>query len=208
MVEWTAAVLLLLVLSPLLVVVAVVVVATSGRPVLFCQERVGRGGERFVIWKFRTMVRDAEALGDGYVPEGTNLITPVGSILRRSSLDELPQLLNIVRRDMVFIGPRPTMQDQYDRYTAAQRERVDVLPGVTGLAQVTYRDNAPWSKRIELDRHYIANVGPRLDLKIIAMTVRMVISGDDISPFHTIDDIDDLGSRSKNVGSVGAPRHG
>jgi lipopolysaccharide/colanic/teichoic acid biosynthesis glycosyltransferase len=127
---------LLVVISPLLVVIGLVVLATSGRPVLFRQNRVGRHGKVFSILKFRTMVADAERIGGGYTPEGANLITPVGRLLRASSLNELPQFVNIVRGEMALIGPRPSLVDQYRRYTTFQLRRTEVLPQITGLAQV------------------------------------------------------------------------
>ncbi|WP_166375833.1 sugar transferase [Aeromicrobium phragmitis] len=182
----------LILLSPLLGCVAVAVLTSSGRPILFRQTRVGRDGVEFEIIKFRTMVKDAETLGGGYMPEGMNLVTPVGSFLRRTSLDELPQLLNIVRGEMAFIGPRPALPDQYRRYTPLQRRRVAALPGITGLAQVTYRNNAPWSKRIELDLEYLAKVGLVMDLNIAWRTFVRTFGGDDILEGQAASDVDDL----------------
>lgn len=172
-----AAGMLLAVLSPVILVVAVLVRVLSGRPVLFRQQRAGRHGDVFTILKFRTMVVDAERMGDGYVPSGSDLITPIGRVLRASSLDELPQLVNVVRGDMALIGPRPSLVSQYHRYTPFQRRRLDILPGITGLAQVTYRDNAPWSVRIELDVDYVERASPWLDLTIVLRTVRRVLAG-------------------------------
>jgi lipopolysaccharide/colanic/teichoic acid biosynthesis glycosyltransferase len=182
---------LLVVISPLLAVIAVLVWVTSGRPVLFLQDRVGRHGEVFSILKFRTMVADAEHIGGGYTPEGANLVTPIGRLLRASSLDELPQLVNIVRGEMALIGPRPSLVDQYRRYTTFQLRRTEVLPGITGLAQVTYRDDAPWSKRIELDVDYIDRAGPALDAAILLRTIRRVVSG--ARSDQTPGEVDDLG---------------
>ncbi len=182
---------LLVVLSPVMAVIALAVLSSSGRPVMFRQHRVGRHGETFSVFKFRTMVEGAERIGGGYTPEGTNLITPIGKLLRASSLDELPQLVNVLRGEMALIGPRPTMADQYERYTAFQRRRVEVLPGITGLAQVKYRDDAPWSKRIELDVEYIDRAGPRLDVVIVLGTLRRMFSG--ARSDQTPGDVDDLG---------------
>ncbi len=182
---------LLVVLSPVMAVIALAVLSSSGRPVMFRQHRVGRHGETFSVFKFRTMVEGAERIGGGYTPEGTNLITPIGKLLRASSLDELPQLVNVLRGEMALIGPRPTMADQYERYTAFQRRRVEVLPGITGLAQVKYRDDAPWSKRIELDVEYIERAGPRLDVVIVLGTLRRMFSG--ARSDQTPGDVDDLG---------------
>lgn len=182
---------LLVVLSPVAAVIALAVVASSGRPILFRQQRVGRHGETFSVLKFRTMVVDAERIGGGYTPEGTDLITTIGKLLRASSLDELPQLVNVLRGEMALIGPRPTMLDQYQRYTSFQRRRVEALPGITGLAQVTYRDDAPWSQRIEMDVQYIDRAGPRLDVAIVLGTLRRVFSG--ARSDQTPGDVDDLG---------------
>jgi lipopolysaccharide/colanic/teichoic acid biosynthesis glycosyltransferase len=192
-VDRAVALVLLVLLAPVLIGTAVVVALTSGRPVTFRQERVGRDGRVFELIKFRTMVRDAEQRGGGYMPASMNLVTPVGRILRKTSLDELPQLINIVRGDMSLIGPRPALRDQYERYTPVQRRRVEVLPGVTGLAQVTYRNDAPWSKRIELDLEYIDRVNPLLDARILIQTVVRVISGSGVLEGQTADEVDDLG---------------
>jgi lipopolysaccharide/colanic/teichoic acid biosynthesis glycosyltransferase len=178
---------LLIVTAPVLVVIALLVMALSGRPVLFRQQRAGRHGKTFWILKFRTMVVDAEvSAGD---PPDENLITPIGRLLRASSLDELPQLINILRGEMAFIGPRPSLVDHYLRYTASQRRRLEVLPGITGLAQVTYRNDAPWSKRIELDVEYVDRAGPLLDAVILVRTLGRVATGSGVSDHH----VDDLG---------------
>lgn len=186
------AALLLIPALPVMAVVALVIVATMGRPVLFRQQRVGQGGRVFDILKFRTMVRDAERIGGGYFPGSLDLVPPAGRFLRRSSLDELPQLLNIVRGDMAFVGPRPALVSQYERYTPEQARRVAVPQGITGLAQVVYRNDAPWSKRIELDVHYVDNVGPRLDAQILALTVRRLVSASGVVEGQTAADVDDL----------------
>jgi len=190
-VDRVLAVVLLIAASPVLAVIALAVLLSTGRPVLYRQQRVGRHGRIFSVIKFRTMVEDAERVGGGYTPEAMDLITPIGKLLRASSLDELPQLVNVLRGEMALIGPRPTMPDQYERYTAFQRRRVEVLPGITGLAQVTYRDDAPWSKRIELDVDYIDRAGPRLDVTIVLRTLRRVFSG--ARSDQTPGEVDDLG---------------
>lgn len=184
---------ILIVISPLLLVIALIVWRSSGRPVLFRQDRVGQHGEIFSIIKFRTMVEGAELIGGGYTSTGENLITPVGKLLRKSSLDELPQLINIIRGEMALIGPRPTLVGQYQRYTPFQRRRAEVLPGVTGLAQVTYRHNAPWSKRIALDVEYIDRASPKMDIMILIRTLRMVLSGSGVLEDQKARQVDDLG---------------
>lgn len=183
----------LIVISPLLVAIAMVLVRSQGRPILFRQQRVGRHGRTFTILKFRTMVEGAEQVGGGYPVEGRDVITPMGTWLRKTSLDELPQLINIMRGDMALIGPRPSMLDQYQRYTPFQRRRADVLPGVTGLAQVTYRDNAPWSKRIELDVEYVERANPFMDISIMFRTMRRMLRGSWGRSDLTRRQVDDLG---------------
>ncbi|QCR19864.1 sugar transferase [Agrococcus sp. SGAir0287] len=191
----------LVVASPVMLAIALAILASMGRPVLFRQERVGLHGRRFAIVKFRTLVRDAERLGDGYVLPGMDLVPPLGRVLRASSLDELPQLWNILRGEMAFVGPRPTVPDQYERYTARQRGRVSVPQGITGLAQLRYRDAAPWSVRIESDLEYVATLSLATDLRLLAATAGAVLRRDGIVQHQTPEDIDDLGD-----GTSGASR--
>lgn len=192
-VDRVLAAVLLILTAPLMGVLAIVLVRSQGRPVLFRQQRVGRHGEIFTILKFRTMIEGAEEIGDGYLVDDQQLVTPMGEWLRKTSLDELPQLINILRGDMAIIGPRPSVIDQYERYSAFQRRRLEVLPGVTGLAQVTYRVDAPWSKRIELDVEYIERVSPVLDATIAIRTVARILSGADARWDQPRDEVDDLG---------------
>ena len=198
----------LVVAAPVMLGVAVAILASMGRPVLFRQERVGRHGRRFSIVKFRTLVRDAERLGDGYVLPGMDLVPPLGRVLRASSLDELPQLWNILVGDMAFVGPRPTIPDQYERYTARQRGRVAVPQGITGLAQLRYRDSAPWSVRIESDLEYAATVSLATDLRLLAATVGAVLRRDGVVQHQTPEDIDDLGDRRTRVEDDAATTEG
>ena len=170
--------LVLLVASPLLAVAALLIKLESGGPVFYRQRRVGRGGAPFELWKLRTMVPGAEALGAGiYVVEGDTRITRVGRLLRRFSLDELPNLVNVLKGEMAVVGPRPTVQEQVDRYTERQRRRLEVKPGITGWAQVNGRTSLPWPERIELDVWYVEHRSLRLDLRILAKTVRMLATG-------------------------------
>ncbi|MGH2844130.1 MAG: sugar transferase, partial [Solirubrobacteraceae bacterium] len=145
---------------------------------LFRQTRAGRDGAPFEIFKLRTMVKDAEHLGARLaVLEGDSRITPTGALLRRYSLDELPNLWNVLRGEMAIVGPRPTLPGQVARYTEHQRRRLAVAPGITGWAQVNGRTTLPWSERIELDIWYVEHRSLRLDLRILLRTVRMVLSG-------------------------------
>src|SRR5688572_10480699 len=169
---------LLAVTSPLLALAALAIRLESRGPVFYRQRRVGLGGEPFELWKLRTMVPGAETMGAGiYVIEGDARITRVGRLLRRFSLDELPNLVNVLKGDMAIVGPRPTVQEQVDRYTDRQLRRLKVRPGITGWAQVNGRASLPWPDRIELDVWYVAHRSLWLDLRILARTARMLASG-------------------------------
>jgi lipopolysaccharide/colanic/teichoic acid biosynthesis glycosyltransferase len=169
---------LLIVASPLLVVAVIAIRLESRGPAIYRQRRVGRDGEPFELCKLRTMVSGAEAMGAGiYVLEGDARITRTGRLLRRFSLDELPNLLNVLRGDMAIVGPRPTIQEQVDRYTERQRRRLEVRPGITGWAQINGRASLPWPERIELDVWYVDNRSLWLDLRILARTARMLATG-------------------------------
>ena len=170
--------LVLVVASPLLVAAALLIKLESRGPVFYRQRRVGRGGRPFELWKLRTMVPGAEAMGAGvYVVEGDPRITRVGRLLRRFSLDELPNLVNVLKGEMAVVGPRPTVQEQVDRYTERQRRRLEVKPGITGWAQVNGRTSLPWPERIELDVWYVEHRSLLLDLRILAKTVRLLATG-------------------------------
>jgi lipopolysaccharide/colanic/teichoic acid biosynthesis glycosyltransferase len=168
----------LLVASPLLGLAALAVKLQDGGPVLYRQTRVGRDGRDFELLKLRTMVVDAERQGAGLaVDRGDSRITAVGRFLRRASLDELPQLWNVVRGDMSVIGPRPTLRYQVEQYTARQLRRLEVRPGITGWAQIHGRATLPWAERIELDVWYVEHRTPALDLKILLRTPFALFGG-------------------------------
>ena len=168
----------LLVASPLLALAALVVKLEDGGPVLYRQTRVGRDGADFELLKLRTMVVGAETMGAGLaVNRDDARITRAGRFLRKLSLDELPQLWNVVRGEMSVIGPRPTLRYQVEQYDERQRRRLDVRPGITGWAQVNGRAALPWADRIELDVWYVEHRSPLLDLKILARTPAALFSG-------------------------------
>ena len=157
--------------SPLLAAAALAIKLEDRGPVLYRQTRVGRGGSDFQLLKLRTMVVEAERQGAGFaVDAGDPRITKVGTFLRRASLDELPQLWNVVRGDMSLIGPRPTLRYQVERYDERQRLRLAVKPGITGWAQIHGRAALPWAERIELDVWYVEHRSPLVDLKILLRT--------------------------------------
>ena len=168
----------LLVATPVLGLAALAVKLRDRGPALYRQTRVGKDGADFELLKLRTMVVGAETRGAGLaVNEGDPRITGVGRMLRRLSLDELPQLWNVVRGDMSVIGPRPTLRYQVERYTPRQRRRLEVKPGITGWAQVHGRAALPWEERIELDVWYVEHRSPWLDLKILAKTPLALVGG-------------------------------
>ena len=173
-----AAALLLLLLSPLLALLWIAIRLSSRGPAIYRQRRVGRAGRDFELWKLRTMVAGAEYMGAGLaVDEDDPRITRIGAFLRRFSLDELPNLVNVLAGDMSLIGPRPTVRVQVDQYTPRQHGRLAVEPGITGWAQVSGRAALPWHERIELDLWYIEHWSLRLDARILLRTARLLLSG-------------------------------
>jgi lipopolysaccharide/colanic/teichoic acid biosynthesis glycosyltransferase len=168
----------LVVASPFLAAAAVATKLEDGGPVLYRQVRVGRNGEDFEMLKLRTMVEGAERMGAGpAVDAGDQRITRVGAFLRRTSIDELPQLWNVLRGDMSIIGPRPTFRYQVEQYDERQLRRLEVRPGLTGWAQVNGRAALSWPERIELDIWYVDNRSPRVDLSILLRTPRVLFRG-------------------------------
>jgi lipopolysaccharide/colanic/teichoic acid biosynthesis glycosyltransferase len=164
--------------SPVLVAAMVAIRLESPGSPIYRQRRVGIDGEEFDVLKLRTMVTGAEHIGAGMaIDEGDTRITRVGGFLRRTSLDEIPNLINVLRGDMAIIGPRPTIPVQVAQYTERQRGRLTVKPGLTGWAQVNGRAALPWPERIELDLWYVEHRSWRLDFQILMRTARMVLSG-------------------------------
>jgi lipopolysaccharide/colanic/teichoic acid biosynthesis glycosyltransferase len=169
----------LLLASPLLLVALIAIRLESRGHPIYRQRRIGKDGSDFDVIKLRTMVSGAEHKGTGLaVSEGDTRITRVGSLLRRTSLDEMPNLINVLKGEMAIIGPRPTVPVQVEQYTERQRGRLAVRPGITGWAQVCGRASLPWSERIELDLWYIEHRSFALDAKILWRTARMVFGGD------------------------------
>lgn len=164
------------------VVCAVAVRLTSPGPIFFLQERIGRDGRPFRVWKFRTMVA-----GDNPIFPDASRITSAGKVLRRFSLDELPQLINVARGEMSIVGPRPTLGYQVERYDAHQRRRLAVRPGLTGWAQVNGRNALSWAERIELDIEYVDIQSVRTDVRILARTAAAILSGEGVEG-HPTDD--------------------
>ena len=164
--------------APLVAVIALAIRIESPGDPIYRQTRVGRNGETFQIYKLRTMVHGAEFTGAGLaIQRGDSRITRIGQVLRRLSLDELPNLWNVLHGEMSIVGPRPTVTVQVEQYTERQRGRLAVKPGITGWAQVNGRASLPWSERIELDLWYVEHQSLALDLRILAMTGRAVLNG-------------------------------
>ncbi len=171
--------------SPMLALAMVAIRLESRGRVIYRQRRIGLDGHPFDVVKLRTMVEGAEHIGAGLaVNENDERITRVGALLRRTSLDELPNLINVLRGEMSLIGPRPTLPAQVEQYTARQRGRLALKPGITGWAQVNGRATLPWAERIELDLHYIEHRSLALDLRILWRTLAMVLGGSGLYKGH------------------------
>jgi lipopolysaccharide/colanic/teichoic acid biosynthesis glycosyltransferase len=184
----TVSALALLLLAPLLLLISTAIVVDSAGPVLFKQRRAGRGGRPFTMLKFRTMVSDAEAQLPNLVPfdalaepmfklRRDPRVTRIGRVLRRASLDELPQLLNVLKGDMSLVGPRPEQIDLVERYAPEHRFRLAVRPGVTGPMQVFGRGELTFEERLAVERQYIDHLSLSQDLRLLAMTIGPVVSG-------------------------------
>ncbi len=173
----------LLVLSPFLLAAAIAIKLGSRGPVIYRQRRVGRGGREFELWKLRTMVAGSDPVGVGTVVTREDpRVTRAGRFLRRTSLDEVPNLVNVLRGEMAIVGPRPTIPAQVEAYTPRQHRRHEVLPGITGWAQVQGRAGIPWEERIELDVWYVEHRSAALDARILARTALLVLSGRGLAP--------------------------
>ncbi len=180
----------LILLAPVFVVIAILIRRDSHGPAFYRQTRVGLDGREFRVFKFRTMVDGAEFIGAGlHNDAGDSRITPLGARLRALSLDELPQLVNVLFGDMSIVGPRPTLREQVELYTPEQRRRLRARPGITGLAQISGRSTLPWSQRIVIDVHYVDNWSLRLDFEIIARTIPALLRKDETYP-GGIDEVD------------------
>lgn len=186
-----AAMAAIVVLSPLFAVVALAVRLTMGSPVLYVGERVGKNGTRFDQLKFRSMVRNADALLDESGNVSAQRVTPLGAWLRRLSLDELPQLVNIARGDMALIGPRPLLIEVSEKIPD-DHPRYEVLPGLSGLAQLSGRNMLPWTERLIKDAEYVDKRSFLFDLKLLYRTIGQTISGDGIAPDRNAGQVMDL----------------
>jgi len=177
--DYILAVVLLAALSPIMLLTAIAIKLEDPKgPVLFKQERVGKDGRIFKIYKFRTMKTDDKAEKNFDSSKDAERITFIGKILRRTKIDELPQLFNVAKGDMALVGPRPTIKIQVDNYTSHEMQRLKVRPGMTGLAQVNGNVALPWDKRIEYDVFYVNNYSVILDIKILLKTIAIILFGE------------------------------
>jgi undecaprenyl phosphate N,N'-diacetylbacillosamine 1-phosphate transferase len=167
---------LIVLLLPLFLFIILLIKLDSAGPAFFVQERAGQFGRPFKIYKFRTMIQDAISMGDGVnVKQNDFRITKTGGFLREWSLDELPQIFNIFKGDMSFVGPRPTLMYQIKKYSEEQRKRLNMKPGLTGLAQINGRNNLSWPEKIKYDVQYVENFNLLLDIKILVKTIWVIL---------------------------------
>lgn len=185
------AALALLVLSPLLIVVAILI-ARDGGPVFFFQDRVGQNAKIFKVFKFRSMIVDADNFLDERGMPTRERITPIGRFIRKMSIDELPQFLNVIIGDMALIGPRPILPRFLPFMHADERRRLDIKPGLAGWSQVNGRNNIRWSERFKLDVFYLENASLWLDLRITLKAIRIVLKSEDIAHDRNALDVDDI----------------
>ncbi len=183
-IDFFLAIILLILLSPLMILISIFIYFSMGKPVLFKQKRPGYKEKIFTLYKFRTMTNEKDKNGN-LLPDEKRL-TKVGKIIRNLSLDELPQLFNVLKGDMSFVGPRPLLVEYLPLYNDRQRKRHEVKPGITGLAQVMGRNAVTWKEKFEYDVYYVENLSFWLDLKIILLTILKVLKREGISPENRV----------------------
>jgi len=171
---------ILILISPLMLIISFLIKKQMGSPVLFTQERAGKYGKPFKIYKFRSMTDEVN--DDGELLPGYQRVTTVGNFIRKTSLDELPQLFNVIKGDLTLVGPRPLHVEYNENYNQRQKKRLNVLPGITGLAQINGRNNISWEEKFEYDAKYVENQSLILDIKIIVKTFLKVFKRADINP--------------------------
>ena len=200
-IDFTLALLGLIVLSPIILILSIAIKLDSKGPVIFKQTRTGKNGKTFMLYKFRSMSVNNDVHNFAQKDQHTK----VGAFMRKTSLDEIPQLINIIKGDMSFIGPRPWIPDYYERMNENQRHRYDVLPGITGLAQTKGRNNISIFQKINYDLEYINNYSLKEDIKILFLTIKTVLSkeGADAGKSTIQDELEDLSNQYKTQGIIG-----
>lgn len=193
--DFCGACILLFLISPVLLFVSIIIYLQMGRPILFKQIRPGKNEKIFEIYKFRTMDFSHDASNNLLSDE--QRLTKLGKILRKTSIDELPQLLNVIKGDMSFIGPRPLLIRYLPHYTATEKKRHNVRPGISGLAQVRGRNNISWDEKLSIDVEYVENISFMLDLKILFLTIKNVLIKKDIQVASSEGFLDELRKKSK-----------
>ncbi len=195
--DFIMSLILIILLGIPMIIIAIIIKSESHGPAIFKQLRTGKNGKNFYLYKFRSMTPD----NDVYNLEEGNKVTKFGNILRKTSLDELPQLINILKGEMSFIGPRPWIVEYYQNFTDEQKRRVSVSPGITGLAQVAGRNNLTIFEKINYDLEYVDNYSLKMDLKVVGLTIKTVLSreGAEISKAGINEEIQDLKKNLKKV---------
>lgn len=194
--DFFSAMFFIILLSPLMLLISIIILFEG--PVFIFQPRLGKNGKVFNCLKFRSMIVNADNYIDSHGRPTINRVTKFGSFLRRYSLDELPQLFNILKGQMSFVGPRPALVSHLERYTKEQKTRLNMKPGITGLAQINGRNNIPWSKRIEFDLEYISKFSLWLDIKILIKTAFIIFKTEDFILDRNPETADDLGKSINN----------
>lgn len=194
--DFICALLALIILLPIILVFAVLIRVKLGSPVIFRQKRPGRHGKLFTLFKLRSMTDARDS--SGHLLRDSQRLGKFGRFLRASSVDELPELFNVLRGEMSLVGPRPLLIEYLSRYTAEQSRRHEVRPGITGWAQVSGRNAIPFSRRLELDVWYVDNCSARLDLRILVMTIVRLTRVDDVRSGQDVRDVDDIGLNTES----------
>ncbi len=195
--DFCAALIILTVLSPVLIIVSLLIALCDDGPILFRQERPGKDKKIFTVYKFRTMKTQTDE--NGVELSDMDRMTKIGRILRASSIDELPQLFNVLKGDMSFIGPRPLLTEYLERYDTYQMRRHEVLPGITGWAQVNGRNTITWDERFDLDVFYVDNISLMLDAKIVFKTIVNIIKREGINSDNAVTMEHFMGNNSKET---------
>lgn len=192
--DFLLSIIIAIVLLPILLGIGISIILSMGRPVIFKQERIGKNNKPFIMYKFRTMREPKD--GQNRLLSDADRVTKLGGFLRSSSLDELPEIINVIKGDMSLVGPRPLLDFHLELFDKSQKKRHKVKPGMTGLAQIMGRQALSFKERISLDLEYVERVNLRLDLKIILKTVFVVLGSNGVKTGQTFEEVDDVGLKA------------